>query len=78
MTAGCILSGYRINTAGFPTTFLTFAGITAFVTVLFLAVQFYMFFQTDKKRSMSQFFSMEHENLGETKLKMDTDYDYGF
>ena len=75
MTAGCILSGYRINTAGFSTTFLTFAVITAFVTVLFLAVQFHMFFQTDSKRKISQFFSMysEREDLGETKLEMDND-----
>ena len=49
MTVGCILSGYRINTVGFPTTFLTFACITAFITAIFLAVQFHMYLKKDNE-----------------------------
>ena len=49
MTAGCILSGYGIHTTGFPATYLTFACITAFVIILFLALQFYMFLKRDNQ-----------------------------
>ncbi len=83
MTAGCILSGYRINTTGFPTTFLTFAVITLSITVIFVAVQFYMFLQTGNQESERRMSSLstdsENEDWSGTKRNMDSDdNDYDF
>ncbi|XP_028393479.1 uncharacterized protein LOC114517845 [Dendronephthya gigantea] len=71
MTSGCILAGYRIDTTGFPTTFLTFACISVFFTFIFLAVQLYMFLRADSREPDSRMSSFsiesEQEDWGDIK-----------